>query len=177
LVSLTIAYGSFFVAEHLFHVSGVIAVLVAALMSKKAFSKHQEIEKELHHTWESMSFIANLIVFYLMGLVVTYSMFSEQWLAMLMGIVAAFTSRLISSYISVGTGRFIFRDQIEWNYTPVMIWGGLRGVITLALVLSLPVELDYWWTIQSIGFGVVLFTLIVQSTTNPLLVKKLKLNR
>jgi CPA1 family monovalent cation:H+ antiporter len=58
-----------------------------------------------------------------------------------------------------------------------MIWGGLRGVITLALVLSLPVELDYWWTIQSIGFGVVLFTLIVQSTTNPLLVKKLKLNR
>jgi CPA1 family monovalent cation:H+ antiporter len=177
LVSLTIAYGSFFVAEHLFHVSGVIAVLVAALMSKKAFSKHQEIEKELHHTWESMSFIANLIVFYLMGLVVTYSMFSEQWLAMLMGIVAAFTSRLISSYISVGTGRFIFRDQIEWNYTPVMIWGGLRGVITLALVLSLPVELDYWWTIQSIGFGVVLFTLIVQSTTNPLLVKKLKLIR
>lgn len=177
LISLTLAYGSFFVAEHLLHVSGVIAVLVAALMSKKAFSKHQEIEKELQHNWESLGFIANVIVFYLMGLVVTFSMFAEQWLAMLFGIVAAFTSRLISSYISVAIGKSIFRDQIEWNYAPVMIWGGLRGVITLALVLSLPTELEYWWTIQSIGFGVVLFTLVVQSTTNPILVKKLKLNR
>lgn len=176
LISLTLAYGSFFVAEHLFHVSGVIAVLVAALMSKKAFSKHHELEKDLHHTWESMGFIANVIVFYLMGLVVTFSMFAEQWLAMLFGVFAAFASRLISSYISVSVGKLVFRDAIEWSYTPVMIWGGLRGVITLALVLSLPIELDYWWTIQSIGFGVVLFTLIVQSTTNPMLVKKLKLN-
>lgn len=177
LISLTLAYGSFYAAEHMLHVSGVIAVLVAALMSKNAFSKHQEIEKEHHHNWESLGFIANVIVFFLMGLVVTFSMFSEQWLAMLFGIIAAFASRLVSSYVSVGVGKIVFRNQIEWNYTPVMIWGGLRGVVTLALVLSLPIELEYWWTIQSIGFGVVLFTLVVQSTTNPVLVKKLKLSR
>lgn len=56
-----------------------------------------------------------------------------------------------------------------------MIWGGLRGAVTIALVLSLPTELPYWWTIQSIGFGIVLFTLIVQATTNPMLVRKLKI--
>lgn len=178
LISLTIAYGSFYIAEHFFHVSGVIATLVAALASKSAFVTKgtNHIEKTMHHTWESLGFITNLVVFFLMGLVVTYSMFTEQWLAMTLGILAAFISRFISSYLSVSVGKWIFRDQVELRYTPVMIWGGLRGVITLALVLSLPTSLDYWWTVQSIGFGVVLFTLIVQSTSNPLLVKKLGLD-
>jgi CPA1 family monovalent cation:H+ antiporter len=58
-----------------------------------------------------------------------------------------------------------------------MVWGGLRGVVTIALVLALPLDIPYWWTIQSIGFGVVLFTLIVQATTNPTLLKKLKLSQ
>jgi len=44
-----------------------------------------------------------------------------------------------------------------------MFLGGLRGAVTLALALSLPTELSYWWTIQSIAFGVVLFTLFVQA--------------
>jgi CPA1 family monovalent cation:H+ antiporter len=58
-----------------------------------------------------------------------------------------------------------------------MVWGGLRGVVTIALVLALPLDIPYWWTIQSIGFGVVLFTLVVQATTNPALLKKLKLSQ
>ena len=37
--------------------------------------------------------------------------------------------------------------------------------MTLPLALSLPTSLDYWWTIQSIAFGVVLFTLFLQATT------------
>lgn len=48
---------------------------------------------------------------------------------------------------------------------------GLRGAVTLAL--SLPTSLDYWWTIQSIAFGVVTFSLFVQAPTMQLLVKKL----
>lgn len=175
VLSLILAYGSFYVAEHMFDVSGVIAVLIAALMTKRSFHRQEKLDESMHHTWESLGFISNLVVFYLMGLVVTYDMFTDQWLAMLLGIAAAFLSRLVSSYFSLGFGKWVLRDKLEWSYAPVMVWGGLRGVITLALVLSLPVELDYWWTIQSIGFGVVLFTLVVQATTNPLLIKKLGL--
>lgn len=177
VLSLILAYGSFYLAEHVFEVSGVIAVLVAALMSKKSFHKDEELDERMHHSWESLGFISNLVVFYLMGLVVTFDMFTEQWLAMLLGILAAFVSRLLSSYFSLGIGKYVFRDPLEWSYAPVMVWGGLRGVITLALVLSLPTELDYWWTIQSIGFGVVFFTLVVQATSNPALIRALKLNR
>lgn len=177
LLSLILAYGSFYIAEHSFDVSGVIAVLTAALLTKKSFHRQESLDESMHHSWESLGFIANLVVFYLMGLVVTYDMFTDQWLAMLLGIAAAFLSRLVSSYFSLGVGKYILRDKVEWSYAPVMVWGGLRGVITLALVLSLPTELDYWWTIQSIGFGVVLFTLLVQATSNPLLIKKLGLVR
>ena len=44
--------------------------------------------------------------------------------------------------------------------------------MTLALALSLPTSLDYWWTIQSIAFGVVLFTLLLQATTMASAIKK-----
>jgi CPA1 family monovalent cation:H+ antiporter len=173
IASLTLAYGSFYLAEHILHVSGIIAVLTAALVAKHALLGLRANKVEIHQTWEFLAFLANLFVFYLMGLVFTFTMFSDQWLAMLIGILAAFVSRLIASYISIAFGKLVLKNPVEWHYAPVMIWGGLRGVVTIALVLSLPIELDYWWTIQSIGFGVVLFTLVVQSTTNPWLVKKL----
>ena len=54
-----------------------------------------------------------------------------------------------------------------------MVWGGLRGVIALALTLALPTELDYWYTIQSMVFGVVLFGLLVQSTTVGAVIRRL----
>ena len=63
-------------------------------------------------------------------------------------------------------------EPVPRAHRPVVYWGGLRGAVTLALALSLPVELDYWWTIQSIAFGVVLFTLFVQAPTMPWLLRR-----
>lgn len=174
VASLVLAYGSFFIAEHVLHVSGVMATLVAALIIKKDLMFSTEVGQRVHLCWDMLALLSNLVVFYLMGLVFTFDMFSERWLAMLFGILAAFLSRLVSAYVSVAAGKWVFGNTLCWNYAPVMVWGGLRGVITLALVLSLPVELEYWWTIQSIGFGVVLFTLVVQATSNPWLLRKLK---
>jgi CPA1 family monovalent cation:H+ antiporter len=173
VTSLALAYGSFYLAEHILHVSGIIAVLIAALVAKDALLGLRASKVEIHQSWEFLAFLANLFVFYLMGLVFTFTMFSSQWLAMLIGVFAAFISRLVASYVSIAFAKFVLKSPVEWNYAPVMVWGGLRGVVTIALVLSLPIELDYWWTIQSVGFGVVLFTLVVQATTNPWLVSKI----
>ena len=175
LLSLTSAYSSFFIAEYVLHVSGVISVLVCALLIKNKLYSEGNGKHQVHESWSLFGFMANLVVFYLMGLVVTFDMFTEQWLAMLIGIAAAFVSRLVSSYLTLAVGKWIFRNPLEWRFAPVMVWGGLRGVVTLALVLSLPIELDYWWTIQSMGFGVVLFTLLCQATTTPFLLKGLRL--
>lgn len=176
IITLFLAYGTFYVAEHLLQVSGIVAVMFAALLFKKsAHNQLKDAQTGLHNVWESFGFIANIFVFVLLGLVVSLNMFTEMWLAIILAIVAAFIARVAAVYVSVWLNRVTLGEPINPKYPPIMIWGGLRGAVTIALVLSLPTELPYWWTIQSIGFGIVLFTLIVQATTNPMLVKKLKI--
>ena len=76
--------------------------------------------------------------------------------------------------VVAGTYFSLFQDKpVDLRCQTVMVWGGLRGAVALALALSLPVTLDYWWTVQSIAFGVVLFTLFVQAPTIRLLIDKL----
>lgn len=176
LISIALAYSAFYIAEHIFHFSGVIAVLAAAILFCHACGKYQRsITQGVVRLWETLAFLVNTIVFFLLGLVVTPGMFTERWLAMLVGIFAALTGRALSVYFSFATSNLIFRSTLSPKYPPVMVWGGLKGAVTIALVLSLPIELDYWWTIQSIGFGVVLFSLLVQGSSNPFLLKMLKL--
>jgi CPA1 family monovalent cation:H+ antiporter len=54
-----------------------------------------------------------------------------------------------------------------------MYLGGTRGAVTIALALSIPIELDAWFTIQSIAYAVVLFGLLVQAVSAPYLIKHL----
>jgi len=54
--------------------------------------------------------------------------------------------------------------------------GVLRGAVTLALALSLSTNLGFWWTIQSMAFGVVMFSLFMQAPTMSLLVNQLLKN-
>ena len=44
-----------------------------------------------------------------------------------------------------------------------MLWGGIRGAVAIALALSLSIELPYWYTIQSMIYGVALFSLVIQA--------------
>ena len=121
--------------------------------------------------WEFNAYVANALVFLLMGVTITLDMFTHRWLAMLIGIAGIIVARAIGIFTFVPLlSRFTPIEAIPRPYQLVMFWGGLRGAVTLALALSLPTSLDYWWTIQSIAFGVVLFTLFVQApTTAPLL--------
>ncbi len=176
-ITILTAYGGFYIAEHFLHVSGVMAVLVAGLFvsSEHQRRRSESLREQLHAFWLSLSYLFNVAVFVIMGLVITVGMFTERWLAMLIAIVAAFVGRVAAVYLSCWLAGTLFRSPVQRVYQPVMVWSGLRGVVTIALALSLPHDLPYWWTIQSIGFGVVLFTLLVQAPTNPFLMRWLKI--
>jgi len=90
---------------------------------------------------------------------------------MLIGIAAVLIARAVGIMGGVRLISFIPSvERISMGEQRLMFMGGLRGAVTLALALSLPLELDYWWTVQSIAFGVVIFTLFVQAPLlNPLL--------
>jgi CPA1 family monovalent cation:H+ antiporter len=174
------AYLAYLVAESVLHVSGVMAVLVTGLIlgyrsRRAAPGMPAGFEQEL---WEFNAYVANVLVFLFMGITITSGMFEERWLAMLIGIAGVLLARALGILTCVPLlNRLTPIEPIGRPYQVVMLWGGLRGAITLALALSLPTSLDYWWTIQSIAFGVVLFTLFVQATTTAPLLRRYDLGR
>jgi CPA1 family monovalent cation:H+ antiporter len=180
LATVISAYLSFIVAESMFHVSGVMAVLVTGLLlgfqSQPAASDSSP--GFVQQLWEFNSYVANTLVFLLMGVTITLGMFEERWLAILIGIGGVLVARALGIFTCVPLlNRITPIEPIKRPYQVVMFWGGLRGAVTLALALSLPTTLEYWWTIQSIAFGVVLFTLFVQATSTGPLLRHYHLNR
>ena len=114
----------------------------------------------------------------LMGITVTVAMFEESWLEMLIGIAAVLMARALGIFSCVPLlNRLAPVEPVSRPCQVVMFWGGLRGAVTLALALSLPTTLEYWWTIQSIAFGVVLFTVFVQATSTAPLLRHYRLGR
>jgi CPA1 family monovalent cation:H+ antiporter len=177
--SVICAYLAFTVAESLLHVSGVMAVLVAALLLGHAARRSARSDDgPVRHLWQFNAWVANALVFLLMGVTVTTDMFTERWLAILIGIAAVIIARAIGLFgVFPLLSAARLADALPYASRSVLFWGGLRGAVTLALALSLPTSLDYWWTIQSIAFGVVLFTLLVQATTMASLIHRRGLDK
>ncbi len=171
-VQLFTAFGSFYVAEHLLHVSGIMAVMFAALVLRSALTEVEEqVAPGTLFTWEWLGQVFTSLLFVLMGLVITLGMFRDMWLAMLIAIVAALAARACAVVVCGLLSR-PFISRISWGWQLLLFWGGLRGAIAVALVLALPIELEYWYTVQSMVFGVVLFSLLVQGTTNGRLIAR-----
>ncbi|MER2597908.1 MAG: Na+/H+ antiporter [Caldilineales bacterium] len=166
-LSTVVAYGAFVLAER-FHISGVIAVVTAGLLvgnygSQRSMSPSTRIVIE--NFWEYVAFIANSFVFLLIGLTIDLPLLLNNLGYIVVGIAAVLIGRAIAVY---GLGWIIDRPRgrLTMTYRHVLFWGGLRGAIALALALSLPALPDDWRnSLLAMTFGVVLFTLLIQSTT------------
>lgn len=191
LFSLICAYTSFLIAEDLLHLSGVMAVLAAGLTIGKyrrdstlqlydGFTQ-QKLTSKLNNDftekfWALLSYIAESTIFLLAGVTITLSMFTEQWLAMVIGIFAVIVARVVMVFGLFPILHIVPNvDALPLRQQTILAWGGIRGTVTLALALSLPLTLHYWYTIQSIAYGVVMFTLFIQATTIGPLIKKLNI--
>ncbi|MDX2424908.1 MAG: cation:proton antiporter, partial [Cycloclasticus sp.] len=177
LLGIIAAIFTFYIAEHLLHVSGVVAVLSAGLLLGEFYRSEENTDNKFAaEFWELNAYIANAILFILVGVTITVSMFTGQWYAMLLGIIAATIARGLVIYGLLPAFTLIPAIvKIDSNYKNVMMWGGLRGAVSLSLALSIPTEIEAWYTVQSIVYGVVVFTLFVQTPfINKLVVKTLK---
>ncbi len=174
LIILTVAYGSFLLAETVFHVSGILAALLAGLILARFVQREDSpiVGTELSFVLRLMAYAANGSVFLLVGMTLTLPMFTERWLAMLIAIGAVLVARAVIVFGSMPLLNLVAARPVPLGYQGVMVWGGLRGAVTLALALSLPASLDYWWTIQAMAYGVVMFTLVVQAPTMPWLIRR-----
>jgi CPA1 family monovalent cation:H+ antiporter len=178
-----LAYLAFIVAEHGFHLSGVMAAvgagIVAAWRADKVFD--EQVRHHVRAFWEYASFVANSLIFLLIGLT-EYQLFEdlthyrENFGYILIAIVIVTIARLLVIYGLTPLGNKLSKaEPISQPERAVMFWGGLKGAIPLALVLGLPQDFEHRVLMLDLTLGVVLFSLLVQGTTTGTLLRKLGL--
>jgi len=178
LVEITLttiaAYGSFLLAEH-FHASGVFASLAAGLTIgnlgwKGAISEHGR--EHLLSAWEYFAFLANSFVFILIGMQVATAPIL---------LIGAFTAAVAVLLVLLGRAFAVYplaalfrrsKLAVPRSYQHILVWGGLRGALGLALALALPPVPERTAIILT-TFLVVAFSLFVQGLTMPTLARRL----
>jgi CPA1 family monovalent cation:H+ antiporter len=173
-LSMALAVGSFVVAET-FDVSGILAVLAAGLvigsLDLKQLSPTTRIT--LYNFWELLAFVANSVVFLIVGLQITLGKLVAHAGDVAIAVLAILVSRAIVVYGMSALSSQV-SQPIPTKVRHVMFWGGLRGAVSLALALSLTGPFSE--TLQTMTFGVVLFTLVVQGLSIEWLIKRLGLS-
>jgi len=179
-LSVILAHVTFLFAEAVFHSSGILATMAAGIIMGNLGKRKLNVETRNLFTeiWEFMGFIANALIFLLLGMKLGEVDFSRFWFSML---VAMGVCILIARPISV-LGSFsisnLFRsseNKIPLSYQGITIWGGLRGALAAAAVLLIPQEFKYAEQLQAMTAGVIFGTFVLNATTIPLLLKKWKL--
>src|SRR6266545_1492199 len=166
-----LTYGTFILAEAL-HFSGVIAVVTAGLVlgnigTRRGMSPTTRLA--LLTFWEYIAFLLNSAIFLLIGLEIDLSKLLVDLLPAIVAIGAVLLARAIVVY---GLGLIVLPlpPVLPLRWLHVLFWAGMRGALSLAVVLSLPLELPARALLLSLTYGVVLFSLLIQGLTmRPLL--------
>ncbi len=169
-ITTTLAFGAYLIAESA-HVSGVLAVVVAGIVNGNIGPRGMSPTTRIvvNNFWEYVAFLANSLIFLLIGLTINLDILLQNWQAIMVAIFAVLLARAVGIY-----GFSVFARDIPLRWKHVLYWGGLRGAIVLALALTIPdfAERD---TILAMSFGVVLFTLVFQGFSMEKLVNRMQL--
>ncbi|MEP6705487.1 MAG: Na+/H+ antiporter, partial [Acidobacteriota bacterium] len=176
MLTTVLAFGAYLVAER-FHVSGVLAVVAAGIITGNVGLRGMSPTTRivLFNFWEFLAFVANSLVFLLIGLDVNLREIGTNIIPIAIALGAVLLSRALVVYGLTALANLLSRNKVPFAYRHVLFWGGLRGAISLALALSLPLALAERELLRVMTFGVVLFTLLAQGTTMQFLMKRLGL--
>jgi CPA1 family monovalent cation:H+ antiporter len=165
LITLGLVTGGYALADGL-HLSAPIAIVVAGLLignHGRSFAMSENTRQNLDTFWELADEVLNAVLFLLIGLEVMVLNYSWMNLAAaLLGIVIVLSARLISVTIPI---RLLKHSRsFSPHVAKILTWAGLRGGISIALALSLPVggERD---VLLAVTYGVVVFSILVQGLT------------
>ncbi len=180
-ITIIIAYASMIIAEGLLHVSGIMAVVTVGLyMGGPGRTRiSPEIHHFLHQFWEMLAYIANTVIFFLVGLVISAQV-EHAKLSDFALVLAAYAVVMVIRFAVT----FAFRSPIAMVGDPVsnreaavMSWGGLRGAVSLALALIVSQHDDIPAALREqillVTAGIVFLTILVNGSTTAKLLARL----
>ena len=164
LLTLALVSGGYALADAA-HMSGPLAMVVAGLFignRGRTLAMSSTTREHLDTFWELVDEILNAVLFVLIGLEILVLARGYPWPLALLAIPLVLVARLVSAGAAITTLR-ARRHFPPWTVR-TMVWGGLRGGISVALALSLPLghERDL---IVSMTYAVVVFSILVQGLT------------
>lgn len=160
------AYGSFVAAEQ-FHFSGVIATVIAGMLcgnyaAPTGMSPTTRIAVESF--WEYVAFALNSFVFLLIGFQVHIESMLAAWKAIVVAYLAVTIARVVVIYaVTLMLRRTA--ERIPWSWSAVLTWGGLRGGLSMVLVLGLSPTFPHRELLVNMTFGVVVISILLQGLT------------
>ena len=188
-ISFVVPFAAYILAEEA-HASGVIAVVVAGLLLGHKAPILQTAQSRIAEriNWRSIAFLLENTVFLLIGLQASWLFddVGESELsvgrivlvcaASLVGVIVlrmvwVFVARYAARPTRAGPGH---RRLPPWQYTFILGWAGMRGVVTLAAAFVIPKDFDHREILLLIAFTVVAGTLFIQGLTLPWLARRLE---
>jgi CPA1 family monovalent cation:H+ antiporter len=169
------AFASFSIAQS-FHTSGILSTLTAGMVIGNLDRFGAITEKGLHEAhsfWEFACFVANSFIFILIGLDMNlWEISGAAWVT-----ICTIGSMLIARAFAVYGWCLPLRgtkDAVPGIVQHLLFWGGLRGALSIALVLALPTDFPDRSIVIAVVFNAVVFSIIVQGLTVSPLIERVK---
>lgn len=190
-LTIVIAHATFLFAEFINHfivpVSAVIATTVAAIVmwNYGRFKLSAETRHLMSEYWEFFAFVANSMVFLLVGVTIINLdiQFKELWIPVVASVIVVAFARAVSIYSVLIPLNFLKKEFIiPKNWMHLLSWGSLRGGLAIIMVLFIPSDFSpSWWMLETsvrdfvlaLTVGCIIFTTFIKALTIPYFIKKL----
>ena len=182
-ITIAVAYGMYLLGTAL-STSGLLAVVGAGLVMGSYGRKHAMSPRTIEaadDVWEFINYLANSLLFLLLGFELALTNLVQSFPGIFFGVLGALIGRVLMIYVFIPLQDVLARwwahrtlkrsprltrpRPIPPAWRPVMVLSGLRGALSLALVLSLPETLAQRNLLTDIVYGVILVTLLGQGLT------------
>jgi monovalent cation:H+ antiporter, CPA1 family len=199
-LTLLVAHFTFILAEllskhlvimgHEIHLSSIIATSISSMVMGNygRFKMSHGVEEYMDKFWSYFAFVANSLVFILMGLMFAHLSIELKiaFMPILAIILTVVIARIVSVYLSISVVNGLkLEDRIPQSWQQLLSWGSLRGALAIVMVLLIPDSMSLpGWTfafsikdfITALTIGCIYFTLLVKATTIGLIIRKLKID-